>query len=183
MKRVAEHFTQSIRQAIILGVLAFVFVFYAPDTEETGDNVQIILPVLALGCEALNGRAVEYAGRVIVMELAIHLPKNLLGDAAINARPDGGWRGFPSGHTTAATMGATTLITRCVKDNFVVQGVIGLSAAFVGGSRIEADRHYLWQVIAGAVTGWFIGWLPIDFFGRFRRLWRKARDPNDTNDT
>lgn len=122
--------------------------------ERIGDRLQVALPLAGWGCAAVNGQAGEYAVRFVAMWLATHGTKHGLGQAAMNIRPNGGDLGFPSGHTSASVFGASSLVQDCVTGNPVVQGVVILSAAFVGASRIEAEKHTIWQVLAGALYGW-----------------------------
>ena len=62
-------------------------------------------------------------------------------------RPDGGDRSFPSGHTSGAFSGASYL-------HYRYGWQWGLpayaAAAVVGYSRVEADRHYWYDVVGGA---------------------------------
>ena len=110
--------------------------------------------MVAWSCAAVNGQASEYALRFVGMWLVSHGTKNALGDAAINIRPHGGGNGFPSAHTSAAVFGASSLVHDCVTGNPWVQGVVLLSAGYVGGSRMEVKAHDVWQVLFGALYGW-----------------------------
>jgi len=145
-----------VRKAVILGVLAATLLFTAPVAERYGDRLQIVLPVLALGCSVLTGSVGEYMVRLVGLEVVVHSTKLGLGERPINQRPDGGYKGFPSGHTAAASFGASALVHECIGKSPFVKGVVILGAAFTGASRIEADKHNIWQVLAGALTGWGI---------------------------
>lgn len=159
----------------VLGGLALTFAISDKDAERLGDNYQYALPLMALACAATNGQAQDFMFRYVVQLGLVHGPKNYLGDAAINVRPNGNLKGMPSGHTATATLGASNLVHECIKGSPVVQGAVILSAAFVGSSRIEAGAHTIWQVLAGALVGWLsdrafrrlspLGWL--------RRLFRR----------
>ena len=140
----------------ILAVLALVVTFSPWDRtgERIGDNLQIALPLLAWGCEAMNGNGPEYLLRYVVMWTALHGTKQALGEAPINQRPNGGIHGFPSGHTSTAVFGASSLVQSCVVNQPIVKGVILTAAAFVGTSRIESNWHDIWQVFAGVGLGW-----------------------------
>jgi len=72
-------------------------------------------------------------------------------------RPDGSDnKSFPSGHTSASFAAAATLEKRYGWE-------IGLPAhavaAFVGVARVEANKHFVHDVIAGAAIGEASGWL------------------------
>lgn len=121
--------------------------------ERLGDNFQIVLPVLALGCQAANGKGAEYMLRYAVLFTGIHGTKRLLGDAPINVRPSGSLQGMPSGHTATAVFGASTLINECVGGNLWLRTAVIVAAGFTGASRIEAGAHTIWQVLAGVLWG------------------------------
>lgn len=156
--------SQRFKIPAIMAVIALTVLMSLRDTERLGDRLQFALPILGLGCAAVNGTWGEYVVRFVGLEVILHSSKNGLGTLPINQRPDGGIRGFPSGHTTAAVYGASALLRECIEGNWAVKTTIILAAAFVGGSRIEAERHTTWQVLFGALLGLFCdraarGWL------------------------
>jgi membrane-associated phospholipid phosphatase len=65
-------------------------------------------------------------------------------------RPDGGHFSFPSGHTSSAFTTATVLERRF---GLKVGIPAFAAAAFVGGSRLQANQHYLSDVAFGAAIG------------------------------
>lgn len=150
--RLRAHLTLVRRVQIILAVLGLVAVT-APTPERLGDRYQVALPILALGCEVVNGSGLEYVGRYVVMFVGLHGTKQALGLNPINHRPKGGLEGFPSGHTATAAFGATSLIQSCVTNAPVAQIAVALAAGYTGGSRIETRWHTLTQVMAGAIWG------------------------------
>ena len=72
-------------------------------------------------------------------------------------RPDGsGDDSFPSGHTAVSFAAAAAMEKRYGwKIGLPAFGV----AAFVGASRVAADKHYVHDVLAGAAIGGAAGWL------------------------
>ncbi len=145
----------------VMALLALAVALSAPDAERIGDRLQIALPVAALGCAVATGGVGDYLLRLAVLEVGIHGTKAALGELELNRRPNGGGRGFPSGHTAAASFGAVRLVQHCVSASPLVQGAVLLAAAFTGASRIEAGAHDIWQVLAGALWGWLVaaaGW-------------------------
>lgn len=163
--------------AIVLVLLALTVAVTLPDNRRLGDALQVVLPLVALGCAATRGEAVGVLGRFVVLQVGIKGPKYLLVESPISRRPDGGGKGFPSGHTAAATFGALQTIKQCAALHPVTHGVAIMAAAITGGSRIESGRHSLWQVTAGAIWGWAIASLPMAGLrgaGRWiGRVWRR----------
>lgn len=139
--------------------------------EKAGDDIQIILPAVAAVCAFGLRDLGDYAIRLAANLAVAHGSKNLLGDAKINLRPSGGDKGFPSGHTTVAFQGASYLARDCVGNLPWARAAVFGAAVFVGGSRIEAGAHFLFQVVAGALLG-----LASDRL--FRRKRRPATRPN-----
>lgn len=157
--------------ALVLGVAALVVMISGRDAEKLGDSLQIALPLFALACAATSGQTVQFFGRYLLLETAIKTPKFTLGDAAINQRPHGGSKGFPSGHTAAASFGATALVQGCLKSSPPAQAVAIMGAGFTGTSRVDAGAHTIWQVLAGAIIGWGLQFAALRRFDRwFARL-------------
>ncbi|MBC8412423.1 MAG: phosphatase PAP2 family protein [Nitrospira sp.] len=123
---------------------------YADDfNEKAGDVLLALIPSTVIAAtyyiDDTQGRAQFY--------------KSLLASAAaagglkytINrTRPDGGSRSFPSGHSTISFQGAAFVHKRY---GFQRALPAYLGAAFVGYSRVQSDRHYLEDVLAGAALG------------------------------
>lgn len=159
-------------QAQMCVILAVAVLAGSNDAEKVGDRLQIALPVAGLACAISNGDAVSYILRFIGTNAIVHTFKRGLGDADINLRPSGGLQGFPSGHTAAAAFGASYLVHQCVHRNKVLQGAAIFSGAFVGASRIEAGKHFLFQVMVGALIGW-LGERGLVLFGVMRASLRR----------
>lgn len=142
------------RAIVVLAILALVVATSPRAVERYGDRLQIALPLVAWGCEAVNGHAAEYFLRYAVMFTAAHATKDVLGRSAINMRPIGRDQGMPSAHTSTAVLGASSLVHECLMGQPIAQGVVILAAGFTGASRISAEKHDIWQVLAGAILGW-----------------------------
>lgn len=164
---------QSPLSNVIGVVLALTVLTTVPNNQRLGDALQVVLPLAALACAAAQGEGLVILGRYVVLEVGIKTPKLTLGDHPMNLRPDGGGRGFPSGHTAAATFGAVHLLHHCSRLHPVTKGAALLGAAFTGGSRIEAGRHTLWQTIAGALWGWVVAVAPWSAVTWLRRKTRR----------
>jgi len=119
---------------------------------KVGDALQIALPVVAMVCAARKHEFAPVALRFIGQEATVQASKYALGNATINQRPNGGTRGFPSGHTAAAFYGGSYLSRRCMNTKGGKVLAFGL-AALVGASRVNGDNHTVGQVLAGALVG------------------------------
>ena len=65
-------------------------------------------------------------------------------------------KSFPSGHTSSSFAAAATLHKRHGWEVGVPAHIV---AVFVGVARVKADKHFVHDVIAGAVIGEAAGWL------------------------
>lgn len=139
---------------LVVAALAIAVITCTPNPRAYGDRLQIALPLIAWGCAITNRTGAEFALRFFGMLAVAHGSKAALGSAAINLRPDGGDKGFPSAHTSAAVLGASSIVHDCIAGHPVGKAIVVIAAAFVGGSRIEANKHNIWQVLAGGLLGW-----------------------------
>lgn len=139
---------------LIVFMVVSLFLISARNVERIGDHIQIALPLTGLACAVGSGQGLQYFGRYVLLEVGIKGPKYALGDAQINQRPNGSTRGFPSGHTAAATFGAVGLTQTCLRNSPAGQAIVIVAAGFTGASRMDAGQHTIWQVLAGALWGW-----------------------------
>lgn len=155
-----------IPKTLLLFFLLFAQISLAEDRtiEYVGDGLAVLIPAAAYGTtfyyDDTDGRVDFYksisAGTVTTFSLKFAVKRE---------RPDGSNdRSFPSAHTMYAFQGAVFLHRR-----YGLQHAIAayLGAAFVGYSRIEADKHYLSDVLAGAAIGSLSSWF---FTDRFEHL-------------
>ncbi len=121
--------------------------------ESLGTALEVALPLGAAACAYREHRLGSYAAGFAAQTAVAQGLKYGLGDAPINQRPSGGYQGFPSGHTAAAASGATDLAVHCAPGNRAVEIGALIGVAVVGASRVEADKHTVLQVLAGAALG------------------------------
>lgn len=114
------------------------------------------LVVTALGLPAVQG---DWEGtKQAAFSLgATYAVTNGLKQVIEEERPDeSNDRSFPSGHTSSSFAAAATLHKRHGWEIGVPAHIV---ATFVGIARVKADKHYVHDVIAGAVIGEAAGWL------------------------
>ena len=127
--------------------------------ETSGRVLMIALPV-AGGAYALyrdDRRGVLQIGASVASAYAVSM---LLKQVVREERPDhSGWDSFPSDSTAIAFAAASSIQVRYGWDYGLPSYAI---AAFVGYSRVEADKHHWGDVAAGAFIGWAAGQLLTD---------------------
>ena len=143
------------RALIISFILIIIIVASRREHVVIGHNLQLALPTIGLACSLINGSALDYFVRFLIMNIGVQGSKYGLGNAPLNLRPNGKSYGFPSGHTAASIYCASYIARECVQKNPVVQVFVLASAAYVGFSRIEGGKHTITQVIFGFLFGLF----------------------------
>ena len=115
--------------------------------EETGDALQIVLPVIAYGMtfayQDPAGRNQFYQSFLTTMGITYTLKVFVEKE-----RPNGGDASFPSGHTAAAFAGASFLQRRY---GWLWGAPAYVAAAFVGWNRVETENHYAEDVVGAAL--------------------------------
>jgi len=134
---------------------------YAGDNtvEYIGDGLAVIIPATAYGTSLYlddeEGQMAFYKSIGVSTAATFALKFTVRRE-----RPDGSNdRSFPSAHTMYAFQGATFIHRRY---GFAYSAAAYLGAVFVGYSRIEADKHYLSDVLAGAAIGSLSSWFFTD---------------------
>ncbi len=128
-------------------------VFANDSLEKFGDTMQFLLPLTAYGATFIyddpEGRMQFYKHGATALTVTT-VAKGIFQKTRPNDSPSK--TSFPSGHTNGAFIGATFLNTRYG----AAWGVPAYTAAVVTAySRIDADAHYLDDVIAGASVAFF----------------------------
>jgi hypothetical protein len=125
------------------------------DLEDVGDVLQIVLPAtagIATLFEPVDEGAWLSEGSVMWLKstgTAI-ASSSIIKLTVEKTRPNGASLSYPSGHTTIAFSGAS-FIQRRYGWNWGVPAYA--TAAFVGWSRINADKHDTFDVLSGATLG------------------------------
>lgn len=123
--------------------------------EYIGDGLAVIIPATAYGStfymDDHDGQIQFYKSIAASTATTFTLKYTVKRE-----RPDGSNdRSFPSAHTMFAFQGATFIHQRY---GFTYAIAAYLGGVFVGYSRIEVDKHYLGDVLAGAAIGSLSSW-------------------------
>jgi len=124
---------------------------HANNYETAGDTVQLLMPITAITMSYMEndreGRTQFYKsfGTTMAATYALKYSVN-------RTRPNGAPYSFPSGHTSASFSSATYIHLRYGYKKAVLPYI---AATFVGWSRVEANKHYVSDVLAGAALGAF----------------------------
>ncbi len=125
------------------------------EVERAGDVLQIALPAVA-GLSTLALRDFvgtrQFVVALVVSTGASHLLKRVLN----TSRPDGGRWGFPSAHTSAAFLGSGFVQMRY---GMRYAWPMHIAAAFVGYSRVAANKHWVIDVLGGAALSLMTCWI------------------------
>ncbi len=137
--------------SFIFLLLVAVPVFAKSSLEKSGDIIHLLLPTAALGATLVIEDDYEGSWQLIKTGVASRVAVEGLKYAVDKDRPDGsGDDSFPSGHT-ADSFAAATFIQQRYGWEWGIPAYIG--ATFVGYSRVESDKHYVVDVLAGAAIG------------------------------
>lgn len=124
--------------------------------EDAGSAVRTALVLAAVGVPVVEGDG-DGALQAGMSLGATFLATEGLKQSFPELRPDGSdRRSFPSGHTSISFAAAATLMERQGRDVGIAAHV---AAAFVGLSRVEADKHHVHDVLVGAAIGELAGLL------------------------
>jgi membrane-associated phospholipid phosphatase len=138
-------------------VLIFIFSIFNSNAQNktittSGDILQLAIPAVAFGSTLIHNDdntkptlqfIKAYGSGLILQQILKHL--------VLEKRPDGSDNySFPSGHTTSAFSGAAFIQQRYGWKYGLPCYVL---ASYVGYTRVQAQKHYPWDVIGGAVIG------------------------------
>ncbi len=124
---------------------------YQSTVESVGDYIQIGLPAIGFVSSLFDKN--EKSTKEFILSFGTTLAiTHSLKYIIHKKRPDPSmsYDAFPSGHSSAAFNGATYIF---IKHGWKVGIPSYLLAGFVAYSRIEARRHDVWDVLAGASLG------------------------------
>lgn len=145
--RIALHWLVTLVLISIYSGLAYA----KEDIEKTGDILRILIPAVGLGSTILYEEGYEGTIQFFKSIAASELISKGLKIATHKRRPNGECcKSFPSGHTSSAFMGASFIHKR-YGWKYSIPAYFG--AIFVGYSRVQADKHFVEDVVAGAAIG------------------------------
>ncbi|MCL2473817.1 MAG: phosphatase PAP2 family protein [Alphaproteobacteria bacterium] len=127
--------------------------------EQIGDYTQVIVPAYAFGM-AVQEEGWEGTRQFIYSFGAMQASVLGLKYSIDAKRPNGcDNRSFPSGHTAAAFSGATFIHKRYGIERAIIPYMV---AGFTGYSRVHAEKHYWYDVVAGAAISGLFTWIFVD---------------------
>jgi membrane-associated phospholipid phosphatase len=138
-------------------ILVNIFTFFNANAQNnaittSGDVLQLVIPAVAIGSTFIYNddntkptiQFIKAYGSGLILEQAL---KHLV----LEKRPDGSDNySFPSGHTTSAFSGAAFVQQRYGWKYGFPSYIL---ASYVGYTRVQAQKHYIWDVLGGAVIG------------------------------
>ena len=137
------------------------------DIETAGNGAKFALPVAGLALNLVHKDA-DGALQLGVSWLGAYGTSRLLKEIVREERPDhSGMDSFPSASTASAFAAASSIQVRYGWDYGLPAYAM---AAFVGYSRVAADKHHWHDVAAGAVIGWGIGQLVTNPYQRLPEI-------------
>ncbi|MDR2777147.1 MAG: phosphatase PAP2 family protein [Puniceicoccales bacterium] len=153
-------------------VLVLIFAIFTPigrlgandlkNLQKIGDVLQFAIPVYAFGLSC-GEEGYEGSKQFIYSLAASQLSVHILKETTHQKRPDyqegNKKRSFPSGHTSSAFCGASFIHRRYGFRQAIVP--YGLAIA-TGISRVQAKKHYIRDVIAGAAISCLWTWCLVE---------------------
>ncbi len=139
-------------------ILSFLFLLLAAapvlaksSLKKSGDIIHLLLPATALGATLVIEDDYQGSWQLIKTGVVSRVAVEGLKYAVDKDRPDdSGDDSFPSGHT-ADSFAAATFIQQRYGWKWGIPAYIG--ATFVGYTRVDSDKHYVEDVLAGAAIG------------------------------
>ena len=138
-------------------ILMVLLPFYTAPTqadssiEKAGDVLAILIPGIGLGSTLFYEHGYEGTIQFAKSAATSGLVTEGLKKITHKRRPNGDCcDSFPSGHTSAAFMGAAFIHKRYGLREAILPYI---GATFVGYSRVHADKHFVEDVIGGAAIG------------------------------
>jgi hypothetical protein len=134
-------------------------------TEAAGDILQLAIPAAGLLTSLVYEDdwtgSYQFAKTIVVSQMATEGLKLVVDKRRPNGRSS---NSFPSGHSSAAFAGAS-FIQRRYGWLYAIPAYAG--AGYVAYSRVYADKHYVEDVIAGAVIGTLSSYWLVDRYSSF----------------
>jgi membrane-associated phospholipid phosphatase len=119
--------------------------------EKRGDALAVLIPAIGLGSTLLYEDGYDGTLQFAESFATSQLTTEVLKHVTHKERPNGSCcKSFPSGHTSAAFMGAAFIHQR-YGWQYALPAYVG--AAYAGFTRVHAKKHYWVDVGAGAAIG------------------------------
>jgi len=119
--------------------------------EKSGDALAVLIPAIGLGSTLFYEEGYEGSLQFFESFATAQLTTVVLKNVTNKERPNGACcKSFPSGHASAAFMGAAFIQERYGL-KYAIPAYVG--AVWVGHTRVHAKKHYWVDVLAGAAIG------------------------------
>ncbi|MDR1401806.1 MAG: phosphatase PAP2 family protein [Puniceicoccales bacterium] len=134
----------------------------ANSLQQAGDILQFVIPTYAFGVSCYKKDfqgSKQFLYALGSSALTVHALKITTNEKRPNFCPGDKRISFPSGHTSAAFLGATFIHRRYgFKQAIIPYGL----AALTGYSRVQAKKHHVHDVLAGALISGICTWIFVD---------------------
>jgi len=150
-----------IKKKVILALISFLFFTTAIEargtTEKEGDFLMVALPISALLTTIIlkdKEGSIEFIESFSVSEVSTYALKRIIKEHRPKPYQSSPYS-FPSGHTSASFVSAAFIHKRY---GFKYAIVPYMLASYVAYSRVNARKHFIHDVIAGAILGIVSSW-------------------------
>ena len=148
---IKKNLSSIINTLLFIGIFIPQFIGASEKNEKTGDILQIVIPTIGLGSTIFYEKELMGTKQFFKSLITTALITKSLKIATRKQRPNGECcQSFPSGHTSVAFMGAAFIHKRY---GWKYSIPVYVGATFVGYSRVQVDKHFVEDVIAGAAVG------------------------------
>jgi len=134
----------------LLLITLLVHNLYASTIEKSGDALLVLIPSLAFGTTLYHDDregSIQFLKSAATNAVATYGLKYAIDKTRPNGEDD---HSFPSGHTSAVFQGASFIHMRYG----LTYGLLAYAGAiYTGYTRVHSDKHYVEDVLAGALVG------------------------------
>lgn len=132
---------------------------YSRSIEDFGNIINYALPAYALGM-VIYEKDYKTLGQYSLSFVSAQLSTEILKRVVKEKRPNGtSDKSFPSGHAASVFSAATFIHKRYGINQAILPYIL---ATFTAYSRVQAKKHYVHDVLAGAAISTLFTWIFVD---------------------